>query len=76
MSSSFKPFPTNLAETNSHSSAGHLNNKVWDKTKKVWHGPATDVVKKVTGTSRINIFVWTGVHSFFDAITDAKAHIR
>ena len=78
-SNSPKPFP-NLSEKNDYFPAGHLNNKIWDKikrtTKRTWNGQVLYVIEKVTGTGRSNVFIWTGVHSFFDAITDAKTHSR
>ena len=51
-----------------------LNNKTWDKTKDAWNGEISYAIKKVTGTGSSNVFLWTGIHSFADAITDAKAH--
>jgi len=53
-----------------------MNSKTWDKVKGTWHGPVVDVIKKVTGDTNNNVFIWTVIHSFFDSVTDAKAHSR
>lgn len=53
-----------------------MNNKTWDKVKGAWNGPVVELISKVTGDSNNNVFVWTIIHSFFDSITDAKAHSR
>ncbi|MDD5294667.1 MAG: hypothetical protein PHP21_01975 [Patescibacteria group bacterium] len=85
-SSSPKSFP-NLAEGGeSQFSSGYWSSDlypkaiardgVWDKVKRTWNGEIAYVIEKITGKGRSNIFIWTGVHSFFDSITDAKAHSR
>jgi hypothetical protein len=52
------------------------SSETWEKMKGTWNGPVTNVILKVTGESSNNVFIWAGVHSFFDAWTDATAHSR
>ena len=56
-------------------------NRVWKKIKNIpnevkntWNGPVEKIIVRVTGKSNKNLFAWTVVHSFFDSVTDAKAH--
>ena len=53
-----------------------MKNKTWDKVRGTWRGSVAEVISKVTGKSNNNVFVWTVIHSFFDSVTDAKAHSR
>ncbi|MFA4941004.1 MAG: hypothetical protein WC582_00165 [Patescibacteria group bacterium] len=77
-----KSFP-NLTENKLHSGyqfngyqAAAATSETWEKIKGTWDGPVTNVILKVTGKSNNNVFIWAGVHSFFDAWTDATAHSR
>jgi len=81
-----KPFP-NLAEAGENQPSfcslsydlypkATMKNKTWDKVRGTWRGSVAEVISKVTGKSNNNVFVWTVIHSFFDSVTDAKAHSR
>ncbi|UCE08409.1 MAG: hypothetical protein JSW07_10470 [bacterium] len=72
LTKSYKLFPKDLTD----SKQIIYKNKVWDGVKKLWNKPVEDYVLFLTKHTHYGVFVWTGVHSFVDAVTDAKAHSR